>query len=286
MYPHNQTARTARIVRAERMWAGVAALLLCYYGFFAGFIPLTPAAKLMVYTVRFGGVAMVVSVVGLQTGWVVALAYDGIASMLIGAGLAISGAMWLSGGGDFQGMLNIVFGVMFAASGWRNWTTFNNLRAAAATPSQPLHPPGGARGSVHGDAQAGATGDAHVGTPPAPGDSLAGRIRRQREQDRVQAQRISESGGFAAPRADVTSDAPAAVEAAPESAANPDMAPNPTTASNTASVPDPQSDLNPAPQSPDESDHTDAPGSEPPAPAPPEGFLAGFADPEKPPQAD
>lgn len=128
----NQTIAAA--VRSRALWPGIAALLLCYFGFFYYSGGVTTGGWVLFYTLRLGGVAMAVSTLLLLTGWKTALAIDGIASMLIGGGLFASGMLMISGD-TTQGLLNLVFGYMFASSGWSSYSDWRWI--AGSIPTNP-----------------------------------------------------------------------------------------------------------------------------------------------------
>jgi len=272
MHPAHSSSSIAETVRAERMWAGIAALLLCYYGFFAGMVPLSAAADVLLYTAKIGGVAMVISVIVLQTGKPFALAYDGVASLLIGGALVVSGILWLTGGGGFQGFLNIIFGAMFASSGWRNWNVWMQIRSTAMPQARPIH-----ESTSSLSIEPPQPSPRPIDRPQPPSDSLAGRINRHRE------------GESAAPAHDATaapSDAPQPMHSAPQEVSPPSTKTPDFTLESPASI-RPPTPTQPSTESKSANDGTpdtekiDKPAKskpESPPPAPPQGFLASFAD--------
>lgn len=128
----NQTIAAA--VRSRALWPGIAAVLLCYFGFFYYSGGVTTGGWVLFYTLRLGGVAMAVSTLLLLTGWKTALAIDGIASMLIGGGLFASGVLMISGD-TTQGLLNLVFGYMFVSSGWSGYNDWRWIAGSIPTNS-------------------------------------------------------------------------------------------------------------------------------------------------------
>lgn len=247
MYPSHSTNSVADMVRAERTWAGIAAVLLCYYGYNVALPGTTFAEGLFCYTLRIGGPALVLSVLLLQTGKLFALAYDGIISILIGVGLALSSVLWLMrGGGGFQTYLNIFFGILFFHAGWRNWNVWTQMRTVDLT--APRRPPEPVPRTTR-----------HV--PPS--DSLSGRIKQHREQHAAD-QAPSEARPPAPTAQSEPSDPPTAQQAAD--------AP-PVTDAATESTPKPQT-----PTADDSAKSSSTLESMPPLTSSTEGFLASFAD--------
>lgn len=286
MVPTHSSSSVAETVRAERMWAGIAALLLCYYGFFAGMIPLSAAADVLLYTAKFGGIAMIISVIALQTGKPLALAYDGVASLLIGGALVVSGIMWLTGGGGFQGFLNIIFGAMFASSGWRNWNGWMRLRPAGAPQARPVHqspPPDSSEPARPPSTQ----------RPPPPSDSLAGRIKRHRASDTAEPARdAAPPSQPPQPKTLPSNDSPSPGTKTPDFSLEPpapeqppaDLKPTELSPDNLASCD--SKDADPAIAETDEPSQTKPAQSKPAPTPPPQGFLASFAEPPDTPTSD
>ena len=247
MYPPHSSQAIPEMVRAERTWAGIAAVLLCYYGYYVSLPGSTFAEWLFCYTLRIGGPALVLSVLLLQTGKLFALAYDGVVSILIGVGLAVSSVLWLmSGGGGAQTYLNIFFGILFFNSGWRNWSVFAQMQSvdvsAPRRPSDPRTQP---------------TRD------QSPSDSLAGRIKRSREQEPQDPPTV--------PTPDIAE--PASPDPGPTPA--PELTLDPPARVESPTIP--QASAKP----PVEDDLADPPSSlesMPPLSSSTKGFLASFAD--------
>lgn len=248
MYPPHSSSAIPEMVRAERTWAGIAAVLLCYYGYYVAMPGSTFAEGLFCYTLRIGGPALILSVLLLQTGKLFALAYDGIVSILIGVGLAVSSVLWLmGGGGGAQTYLNIFFGILFFNSGWRNWSVFKQMQSVdVSSPRRPADPE--TQPTQH--------------LPPS--DSLAGRIKRQRETQPAEPTRES---------------TPPA-----ESSAQPQPVSPPASEIPFDQPPVPEVPSEPTPQQVEpsaEADSTKPPfslKSMPPLSSSTEGFLASFAD--------
>jgi hypothetical protein len=237
--PRNSYAIPTISIRSRAIWSGIAALLLCYFGFSGSWVVFSTSGWIYVYTLQLGGVAMAVCTLLLLSGWRTALAIDGIASMLIGGGLLASGLLMLIGGA-MQGLLNLVFGYMFASSGWSSysdwrWTT------------------GGGRANTRGENQYDPGFESRyekVMSQP-PGDSLASQLldrSRNPQPEPAISHPVDET-----PAQELGLDL--AESAEPDDTANWDLAPEPTAAD------EPDQRPQPAPQ--------DAP----------DGFLASFADP-------
>ncbi len=129
-------AHIAEVVRRNTMAAAIAALLLCYYGYYGLSEPVvtdlfTRSNWLFYHTLRIGGVMMGGLAAWSLTGMVQALAVDGVVSILIGGLFALSGGgMLIDGGGvSMNTILIIIFGMMFFGTGRRNWLTYRHLTA-------------------------------------------------------------------------------------------------------------------------------------------------------------
>jgi hypothetical protein len=119
----------AGTVRGYAVWAGIAALLLLYFGFAVYTAGLTSGGRIFVHTLRIGGIAMAASTLLLLTGWPKALAFDGLSSIAIGAALFLSGSLMLTSQGGAEAILNLVFGFVFASAGWNELSVFRTLEA-------------------------------------------------------------------------------------------------------------------------------------------------------------
>jgi len=128
-------AHITEVVRRNTIAAAVAALLLCYYGYYGLAEPVvtdlfTRSHWLFYHTLRIGGVLMGVIAVWSITGMVQALAVDGVVACLIGVLFALAGGGMLIDSGGAVGMntiLIIIFGMMFVGAGRRSWQTFRHL---------------------------------------------------------------------------------------------------------------------------------------------------------------
>lgn len=156
----------AASIRSQAVWALIAAITLLYFGF--TFKPAdedSTALQILIWTLKCGGVAMVLSALLLATGTTVALLADGVFSMLIGLGLGLAAALWLSETRslELRVILEFVFGYLFFTSGLRSFRAFTRLGAppdtedagtarpasqpGPASQSRPAHPPAEAFGT-------------------------------------------------------------------------------------------------------------------------------------------
>jgi hypothetical protein len=121
-----QTADTARIVRSNALYAAIAAVLMLFYGFSGEWVA---AAATLEVTLKMGGIAMALSTVLLLTGRPFALLYDGIATMVVGGGLALSGIRWCVDiqAVDFNAALKFVFAALFISSGRRSYRIYKAI---------------------------------------------------------------------------------------------------------------------------------------------------------------
>jgi len=137
--PNEHQAHVATVVRRNVWPAAIAAVLLCYYGFET--VPIVPVAAspllensnlLFYHTLRVGGVALASLAVWCWLGKPLALAVDGVVSVLIGVLFLLCGGGMLIGSGGSIGIntiLIILFGMMFFGSGRHNWQTYQHLVA-------------------------------------------------------------------------------------------------------------------------------------------------------------
>jgi len=148
-------------VRSTAFWATIGGGLMLYFGIGQWITPpISPlyaaAAHTYIWTLRIGGGAML-AVAGLcLTGWGPALLLDAAACGLIAILLAFAGALFLSNG-ETNGLLSLVFALLFGGAGRQSWdlfvgrprsveTTMPDERTESAAASQPPHETGaGAR---------------------------------------------------------------------------------------------------------------------------------------------
>lgn len=113
-------------VRSNAWSAGIAAVLLCYFGFAVfQFQPVTNAFTagdaVFNYTLRIGGIAMVLVTLMSLAGWLPTLIVDAVASFSIGLALILGGVlMGIGGGFGVNQILYMVFGATFVSAGLRN----------------------------------------------------------------------------------------------------------------------------------------------------------------------
>jgi len=136
--PSRRDAAVSASIRGQAVWALIAAITLLYFGY-KGVVLLEGsfANELLVYTLRIGGIAMVLSTVLLALGVPVALMVDGIFSMLIGAAMVIAGVLWAFENRtlSLDTILELVFGYLFFTAGLRNFRDFARLGEPAAPDS-------------------------------------------------------------------------------------------------------------------------------------------------------
>jgi hypothetical protein len=152
MSPSASPAIDPRTVRSQALWAAIAAAMMLYIGFTYSLAVDAFPAQLLFMTLRYGGIAMAVSAVLLLTGWPAALMIDGVFAMIIGAALALAGALWIIEirTVDLQTILQLVFGYLFFTSGlrgFRDYCKLGEITASAAEEVVTATAPGHATGT-------------------------------------------------------------------------------------------------------------------------------------------
>ena len=152
MSPSASPAIDPRTVRSQALWAAIAAAMMLYIGFTYSLAVDAFPAQLLFMTLRYGGIAMAVSAVLLLTGWPAALMIDGVFAMIIGAALALAGALWIIEirTVDLQPILHLVFGYLFFTSGlrgFRDYCKLGEITASAAEEVVTATAPGHATGT-------------------------------------------------------------------------------------------------------------------------------------------
>ncbi len=165
-------------VRQNVLSAGIAAAMMLWYGYSRLQISDGAGAwglgdKISIYTLRFGGIAMVIAALWSAAGSRWALLFDGACSALIGVLFGLSGILLTTGGGS--GFLYVIFGMVFLLGGVSNvreWLAFAPASEAGA--ARPVKAP-----------------DPRTLRPQdvMPTDSLAGRLRDGRQQDNHRTQK-------------------------------------------------------------------------------------------------
>lgn len=127
--PQGHAAGLSASIRKEAVWAAIAAALMLYFGFTFQVAEDSFSPRLLLLTLRYGGFAMLLSAGLLALGTPIALMFDGIFAMLIGAGLALAAILWLAQARSFEvvTVLELVFGYLFLSSGLRNFREFCRL---------------------------------------------------------------------------------------------------------------------------------------------------------------
>ena len=126
--------------------AAIGAALMLFFAFYLGNLRGLSTWPLYNFSVAafsatlwLGGVARGLTAVGLWLGWRLALLIDAILSFLIGALLVMIGVIWLADR-DWEGFLQIIFGLLFLRSGkvsWNAWcgvSVMPGVREASAPP--------------------------------------------------------------------------------------------------------------------------------------------------------
>jgi len=135
---------TQRQMRQTAVSALIAACLMLFFGFgwnltgISGNAAYDLSVAVFGWTLRIGGLAMLVSALlcGARLAW--SLAADAVLSALIGVLLGLTGLVWLAAG-DWQGLLAGVFGVLFVNAARQSWAGHRDIPAGRpdATPSGP-----------------------------------------------------------------------------------------------------------------------------------------------------
>ncbi|HUU86082.1 MAG TPA: hypothetical protein VM243_21500 [Phycisphaerae bacterium] len=123
--PYIDPAECKRRVRSTALWAGLAAVIMLFFGYRGGWElpeanPMRAGSMLFVYTLKIGGWVMLVEALLLWTGIRAALVCDGVVTTLIGM-LLVLGGLLMTPGSLWQALLFIVFGLLFISSGLRSW---------------------------------------------------------------------------------------------------------------------------------------------------------------------
>ncbi|MCH7925682.1 MAG: hypothetical protein IIC51_09130 [Planctomycetes bacterium] len=116
-------------VRSNTGGAALAAGLLIFFGFIYLAEPVAGSGlSLVYYTLRYGGLAMVAVSVWLSFGHLPALAADAAVSIVVGALIALAGALMLIGGFWWvQALIILVSGGTFLTGGLRNGRDFLDM---------------------------------------------------------------------------------------------------------------------------------------------------------------
>lgn len=149
----------AGAVRSNAIWAAISAALFYWFGYYGAGTPLEEGtvfaygAWTLIYTLRIFCIVFAVIAALCLTGEPWVLLVDGIASLLAGFGLLLSGVMEMSGGGGMNSMLIVIFGVVFMAAGKRLFGEYQTLMllsnqagAVAGDDRRPPAPPFEGRG--------------------------------------------------------------------------------------------------------------------------------------------
>lgn len=117
-----------RRVRATAFWALIGGGLMVWFGSGGWVIPsispiYTATATAFVWTLKIGGGVMLAVAALCLTGAGVALLFDAVACMVIALLLAVCGAVFMTNG-ELNGLLMLVFAVMFGAAGRQSWGAF------------------------------------------------------------------------------------------------------------------------------------------------------------------
>lgn len=147
--PHVQPDPRVEAARANAWQSALPAVLMLYYGFFQETSGISNSelynrsVTVFFVTLKLGGCALAV-VAGLSAlGLPLALAADGVLSIVCGALFVACGVIWALNS-DMQGLLLLLFGAMFLSSGRAAWTTYQQFSAVEpvewADVNEPEHP--------------------------------------------------------------------------------------------------------------------------------------------------
>ena len=257
-------AMIARRVRSAAVWPAIAAALMLYFAYPLDnwVLPTGQLARIgsqtFIYTLAVGGWAMAAAGLWLLSGMRQALAFDALASVVIGVLLVASGGLLLSGGG-LQPILNVVFGVMFIGSGRQNWREYLLLSGGKVGSSSGNYDPHFER--RYAEVQ-----------PEPPEGSLAGRLMQQRTRS------LADGPAETAPPAEASTAGASPAAPSPQPPATESAPPSPRP----SPPPQPQLDAPSEPLPPTAPDPASGDTSaEQPAT---DGFLAQFAENESPPE--
>jgi hypothetical protein len=120
-------------IRRAAFWPFIAAVLLLYFGFSGGDWVITSTsttykvgAYCVIYAMKAGGVALALVTLILLLGLPLGLALDAVAAVLIGAAFLIGGGL-MGLRGDMQGLLYVVFGIVFIAAGRNSFGEYRRI---------------------------------------------------------------------------------------------------------------------------------------------------------------
>lgn len=135
--PQPDTQLVRQGVRASAPWAGIAAVLLLYFGYNTVFLgsdnaPAQLGMSILAYTLRIGGWALALAAIWLATGMRPALAYDALITALVGAGFLVGGALWTVTGAGLFSLLYVLFGFIFLGSARNSWREYIRFRTEPA----------------------------------------------------------------------------------------------------------------------------------------------------------
>ena len=121
------------VVRRNAVWAAGAAAIMLWYGLGEWVIEEGAyGERLLIYTLQVGGGLMALSALLSLTGARFALLFDAAASVAIGVALLASAALIYTHMPK-QSLLNVLFGVVFLHSGFRNWQDYRALVPATTS---------------------------------------------------------------------------------------------------------------------------------------------------------
>jgi hypothetical protein len=173
-------------VRSAALWAGIAAAIMLWYYYprvswtLPEDNPQRIGGQVLLFTLLYGGWAMVVSTVFLLTGAVQALLVDAVAAALSGGLLVVSGLLLFAGGG-MQPLLYVIIGALFVHSGLNAWREFRTLSPLTLTGA------GDTRYEILGPGLAPPAGEV-----PEPQPTAVERLRNRQQNPAYEAQPASE----------------------------------------------------------------------------------------------
>lgn len=147
-----------RHAKSNAIWTGIAALMMLYFGWGSSLVGTSENAfynttvDIFTWTLRVGGICLVVVSAVCLAGLRVGLLLDALASGITGLSFVLCAAYWLAAGGgfDINDLLILIFGGMFLKSARECWTAYAasaaDVQAAAPTNRgwfgvKPLEPP-------------------------------------------------------------------------------------------------------------------------------------------------
>ncbi len=170
------------VLNQTAMYAAIAAALMLFFGFLRPY-DVAQGTRLYVTSVfatnwllRIGGLSLLGAAILCWSGLTVGLAVDALVSAIVGLALSGVGIIWISDG-DYEGLLFLIFALLFLSAARHSWTQFVALSRTAASrtsvkvPEPPTPPVEGLKESAR-DRLLQAKANLRQ-TPPAPSTPVA-----------------------------------------------------------------------------------------------------------------